>query len=60
MLNVFENKDIPEINLKKLNVIASDRLPLFKLFKDLCDKLGQFKYNKMIFITQFFDSESLF
>jgi hypothetical protein len=57
-LNVFEDKNIPEIDLKKLNVIAPDRLTLFKLFKDLCDKLGQFKYNKMIFISQFFDSES--
>lgn len=57
-LNIFEDKNIPEINLKKLNVLAPDRLSLFKLFKDLCDKLGQFKYNKMIFISQFFDSES--
>ena len=57
-LNVFNDNDIPEINIKKLNVIAPDRLTLFKLFKDMCDKLGQFKYNKMIFISQFFDSES--
>ncbi len=57
-LNVFNDNDIPEINIKKLNVIAPDRLSLFKLFKDMCDKLGQFKYNKMIFISQFFDSES--
>lgn len=56
--NVFKDKDIPEINIKKLNVIAPDRLTLFKLFKDMCDKLGQFKYNNMIFISQFFDSES--
>ena len=57
-LNVFEERKIPEINIKKLNLLASDRLTLFKLFKDLCDKLGQFKYNNMIFISQFFDSES--
>ena len=57
-LNTFNNKNIPEINIKKLNAIAPDRLTLFKLFKDMCDKLGQFKYNKMIFISQFFDSES--
>lgn len=56
--NVFKDTNIPEIDIKKLNVIAPDRLTLFKLFKDLCDKLGQFKYKKMIFISQFFDSES--
>ena len=57
-LNVLQDKDIPEINIKKLNVIAPDRLTLFKLFKDMCDILGQFTYNKMTFISQFFDSES--
>lgn len=50
--------DVPEIDIKKLNVIAPDRLTLFKLFKDMCDNLGQFTYKKMIFISQFFDSES--
>ena len=50
--------DIPGIDIKKLNVIAPDRLTLFKLFKDMCDKLGQFTYKNMLFISQFFDSES--
>jgi hypothetical protein len=57
-LNVFEDRKIPEINIKKLNLLGGDRLSLFKLFADLCDKLGQFKYNNIIFISQFFDSES--
>lgn len=57
-LNILEDSKIPEINIKKLNVIAPDRLTLFKLFKNMCDKLGQFKYNNMIYISQFFDSES--
>ena len=57
-INQISNSKIPNINIDKLNLIGKDRFALFKLFLELCDNMGQFTFNKKIFISQYFDSES--
>jgi hypothetical protein len=55
-LKILPDSDIPEIDLYRLDLDSYDRIGLFKQFLQKCDINGQFRFNKMIFTSMWFDS----
>jgi len=57
-LNIINDNEIPAISLDTIILDGKSRISLFTSFYELCDDFGQFLYNDMIFIAQWFDSTS--
>jgi hypothetical protein len=56
ILDVVDNNLIPSIDIDNINLDGHTRIDLFSQFIERCDKNGQYYYNDMIFIAEWFDS----
>lgn len=57
-LKIIEDSNIPEISINTIKLYGNNRLELFNNFYSKCDESGQFRYNNLIFLAQWFDSTS--
>jgi hypothetical protein len=57
-LKIIDDTNIPEISINTIKLYGNNRLELFNNFYSKCDESGQFRYNNLIFIAQWFDSTS--
>ena len=55
-LNVVEDSTLPLIDIENLKLDYNDRYSMFEEFRKQTTELGQFIYQEMVFITEFFDS----
>ena len=55
-MDIIDDNTIPGIDINMMELNGNDRFDLFTNFLNKCDKLGQYIYNDMIFIAEWFDS----